>query len=897
MVDRRFIETAFPVKEVSEESAREKNIRHGHISTLHIWWARRPLASSRATAYAALILQEWNFERREKILNFIAELAKWENSLNPAIIKKAREDILKANGGKPPRVLDPFAGGGAIPLEALRLGCETYASDYNPVATLILKCTLEYPQKYGRAVREVKDGFGEEQEIEYNPLLEDVKKWGEWVLKEAKKEIGEFYPEDDDGSVPVGYIWARTVKCQNPSCGAEIPLMRQFWLAKKSNKKVALYPYVEGKEVKFKIVGDGYEPMPEGFDPSNGTISRAKPTCPVCGTTMDDKTLRKQFQEGKAGERLIAVVLHKPGERGKRYRLATARDVEVFRRAEKYLEEKRKKLAEEWGMDPVPDEELHDIKGRFNIYRYGMRKWGDLFNPRQKLALITFVEKVRRAYEKMIEEGYDEDYARAVVSYLALSLDMVAVSENTLCRWESSRELIADVFSRQAIPMLWDYVEQSVFSGGSGSWDRVMIYVTKYLMHASEIGNIATVTQSSATDLPYPDNYFDAVFTDPPYYDNIPYADLSDFFYVWLKRSIGELYPGLFTTPLTPKSKEIVQMASLCDDYSERDKSFFENMLRKSFKEMYRVLKPNGIGIIVYAHKTTAGWETIINALIDSGLVPTASWPIDTEMKGRLEARNTAALASSIYIVVRKVEKKKTAYYKDLKEKLKKRISEKIRELMDMGISGADLFISAIGAAIEVFGQYEKVMDYHDNEIRADKLLADVRKILIDNVIHDILHNGFSEDISNLTRFYILYRWMYGETQVEFDDARKLAQACNLELEEVWGKSFVKKSGSKISVLGPKERKLKEEDLKDLIDVLHYVLNLWERRKYDRIPEILDRYGYLNNPIFNRVANAISIVLPCQSDEKKLIDGYLSISKTISKEKKGEKMKKLEEYE
>ncbi|MGC9115939.1 MAG: DUF1156 domain-containing protein, partial [Fervidicoccaceae archaeon] len=310
---RRFIEESFPIKEVSEESVKEKNIRHGHISTLHIWWARRPLASSRTTSYAALTPApedpiEWN-----KIRNFIIDLAKWENSLKSSIIEKARRDILSANNGKPPRILDPFAGGGSIPLEALRLGCEVHALEYNPVAVLILKCTLEYPQKY---TKQEKDPLKEESK---NQLIKDVKRWGNWVLEEAKKEIGKFYPNDEDGSIPVGYIWARTIPCQNPACNAEIPLMRQFWLARKDNKKVSLYPYVEGKQVKFKIVGDGYEKMPQNFDPSKGTVSKAIATCLVCGSTIKGDTTRKLFQQGKAGQRLIAVVLHKKG--GKFYRL------------------------------------------------------------------------------------------------------------------------------------------------------------------------------------------------------------------------------------------------------------------------------------------------------------------------------------------------------------------------------------------------------------------------------------------------------------------------------------------------------------------------------------------------------------------------------------------------
>src|SRR3990172_9401031 len=444
-MNKSFIEVDFPIKQVSEESVREKNIRHGHISTLHIWWARRPLASSRASIYAALTPEPKDEEERLKKAQFISNLSKWENSLNKNIIQRARDEILKANRGKPPKVLDPFAGGGAIPLEALRLGCETYASDLNPVAVLIEKATLEYPQKYGQP-KKIKTGdlVGEK---EINPLLEDVKRWGEWVLEEARKEIGRFYPLDPDGSIPVGYIWARTVKCQNPACFAEIPLVRQTWLAKKDNKKVAYKVIPKGNKIEFKIVGANHD-SPIDFDPEVGTVSRAKVICPCCGSGLSDKEVRKQFNVGadgnppKAGQRMIAVVLHHPKRQGKTYRLATEKDLIIFRQAEKYLEKKRKELFEKRGFDPVPDEELPLMSGVFNVPIYGITKWGDLFNSRQKLALITFVEKVRQVHEKILAEGYEEEYIKAVVSYLALGVDRLADYDSVLSRWVSHGEFV-----------------------------------------------------------------------------------------------------------------------------------------------------------------------------------------------------------------------------------------------------------------------------------------------------------------------------------------------------------------------------------------------------------------------------------------------------------------------
>ena len=877
---KRFIEETFPVKEVSAESAREKYIRHGHISTLHIWWARKPLASSRATAYAALIsppndTEDWNRKR-----NFISNLSKWENLLNTHLIETARREILQANGGVPPKVLDPFGGGGAIPLEALRLGCETYSNDLNPVAVLIQKCTLEFPQKYGK-LQEVEaedtlSGGGRSK----NLLLEDVKKWGAWVLEKTKVELDRYYPEEEDGSTPVDWIWARTIPCQNPSCGVVIPLMYQFWLAKKAKKQIALYPYVENGNVEFKIVGNGYEPMPDGFDPTKGTVSRAVAVCPVCGGTVEAELTRKLFQEGKAGERMAAVVTHKPGTTGKRYRVAADADISAFREAEAYLAEKREKLTFEWGMNAVPDEQLPLMSGVFNVPIYGMHTWGDLFNARQKLALITFAEKVKKAHQKMLDEGVDEDYAKAVVSYLALGLDMAAAFGNTLARWENSAERIKHLYSRQALPMLWGYAEVNPFSKSAGSFETGWEYYLKVIEHCSRASSISVgVTQFSATNLSHPDNFFDAVFTDPPYYNSVPYADLSDFFYVWLKRSVGDLYPELFSTPLTPKKNEITEMAGWDPRrYAYKDKKFFEENLKKSFQEIYRVLKPDGIAVIVYAHKSTEGWETLINSLLDSGLIMTGAWPLNTEMQSRLRAQESAALASSIYIVARKMEREPTGFYNEVKAEMTTHLNAKLQRLWEEGMGGADFFIAAIGSAIEVFGKYEKVMNFEGEIIRADRLLDDVREIATDYAVRQILQNGFAGEISDLTRFYVLWRWEYKEARVNFDEARKLAQSCGVDLAHEWGgKGFIVKEKAFIRVLGPQSREMDSlRNTRELIDVLHQVLLLWEKGQRDELIEMLAESGYGEGEAFYRVAQAVSETLPIESREKKLLDGFLA---------------------
>jgi len=884
MEDRRFIEETFPVKEVGEESAKEKSIRHGHISTLHIWWARRPLASSRATIFAALIPAPKDQEEFRKKRDFIFKISKWKNSLDKTLLEEARKEILTANGGKVPKVLDPFAGGGSIPLEGLRLGCETYASDYNPVATLILKCTLEYPQRYGGSGSTGHELVSDKQK---NRLLDDLSKWGKWVLEETKKEIGRFYPSEKDGSIPVGYLWAWTIPCQNPSCNAEIPLVRQYWLVNKENRKIMLYPDTQKTHVKFKIVGTGYEKPPRNFNPDKGTISRAIAVCIVCGSAIDGKTTRSLFMNGKARKKLLTVVTHREGTQGKLYRLAGENDLRIFQQAGEYLEEKRKRLLAEWGLDPVPDEPTPEGKGTgaeraFSVRNYALNTWGDLFNARQKLAAITFVEKVREAHRKMLKEAYDPEYSRVIVTYLAIAVDRLVDYNSSLTRWVSNGEFIGNTFTRSALPMVWDHFELCPWSEATGDWNSALNWVLRVIEHLSLSSNsIGTVTQSTATSLPYPDNFFDAVFTDPPYYDNVPYSYLSDFFYVWLKRAIGNLYPDLFSTPLTPKSEEIVTYSNREGGWDE-GKRFFENMLKKSFMEMRRVLKTNGIATIIYAHKSFAGWETLVNSLLDSGLVVTGAWPIHTEMKARMRARESAALASSIYMIARKLARQETGFYMEVKDLLKKHLNKRLDQLWAEGISGADFFIAAIGSSIEVFGKYEKIIDDEGNVIRADRLLEDVRRVATDYAVRQVLHDGFAAEITPLTRFYVLWRWGYGDVRLEFDDALKLARGVGIDITQEWNRGFIKKDKEFVSILGPEDRDVSQlKGSHELIDVLHDVLLLWNKGKNNEAVNILKETGFGKSDVFYRVAQAISESLP-NGREKKLLEVFLSGKERIT---------------
>ena len=909
MDEQRLIEVDLPLKEVSEESVREKNIRHGHISTLHIWWARRPLAASRATTYTALIPAPKDRQELRKKLKFIAELSKWESSLDMGLIEQARRDIREYFKGAP-KVLDCFAGGGSIPLEALRLGCETYALDYNPVAVLILKATLEYPQKYANTKvfekAEQKTLIGGVKREERYKLLYDVKRWGEWVLEEVKKEIGRFYPQDSDGSIPVSYIWARTIECQNPSCKAEIPSIKQLWLAKKEDKKIALKLLVDKKEkkVEFSVV-QGKE---IDFDPSQGTTKRAKVKCPICGAGVSDKDVKKQFQDGRAGQRMIAVALYNKNK-GKIYRPATDKDLKIFKDAEKYLEKKREELYNKWGIDPVPDEPTPGRGGMrsISVRIYALNTWGDLFNSRQKLALITFMEKVREAYQKMIEEGYDEDYAKAVVSYLALVISRTADFETNLCRWQPQWEFVPNTFARHALPMSWDYAELNLFSPVlAGTFESMLRQIMRVLDEVSKANNSpATVTQSSATSLSYPDNYFDAVITDPPYYYNIVYSHLSDFFYVWLKRILGDLYPELLATPLTPKSEEAVAYGN-----KEEGKRRFEELITKAFKEIHRVLKPDGIAVIIFAYKSTEAWETIINSLLKAGLVLTASWPIHTEMENRLRAKESAAMASSIYMVCRKRVGERVAYFNEIKKDIDNRIKERLEEFWEQGIRGADFFVSAIGPAVEVFGRYSKVEKHSGEEVSVKELLEYVRKVVSEFAIGRVLARPDLGGVDAETRFYLLWRWAFGNSRVHFDEAIKLSRPMGVELVELWKNGgFVKKEKEFVKVLNHRERandpsfmnrfsSTMESFMKNgstsMIDVLHYALVLWEKGDKTKIKEVLNETGYSLNEVFWHVAQAISEILPEGDKEKQILQGFLYGKETYIREPSD--ITKLDDY-
>ena len=867
MTNKKFIEEHFPIKEVGAESSREKSIWFGHISTLHPWWARRPLAASRATIYASLIPAPNNNKDLLATKQDIVKLSRWSNPINPDIVQNAKKNVLEHNKA-PPKILDLFAGGGSIPLEALRLGCETYASDYNPVSTFIVSATTEIPFRENSKMV-VGTELGKRSDFK---LTDVVKKWSRWVLNEAKKELLCYFPSNE-GYSPVGYLWSRCIPCQNPRCGATIPLLKQFWLANTKKRKIALLPTVKGNDIVFEIVGDGNAEIPPGIDPGKGTTSGGKVTCPACNYRMDGDRVKALFSQNKNSEKMIAVISNTFAKPGKTYKIATNNDLCVFQNASKALALKIRDVKDKYGLDPVPNESL-PVAGTlgFGVQRYNMKTWGDLFNDRQKLVLITFMEKILEASDK-IKCGGDDN---RVLPYLAIILDRLVAKNSTLNMWIAKGEKIVQVFSRQALPMVWDYPETNPFT--SVGWSNMENCVRSVLDHVATIdAQPAVVKQASAITLPFENEFFDCVITDPPYYDNVPYSHLSDFFYVWLKRTVGSHYPNLFSTPLTPKSEEVVAYHNTDDNSGGKD--FFEKMLKRSFLEIHRVLKQDGICVIVYAHKSTDGWETLINSLLGSGLVVTAAWPIHTERKARLRSKKSAALLSSIYMICKKLKRTEVGFYHNVRKDLKEYLDKKLEQLWKEGISGADFFIASIGSAIEVYGKYDCVMDNTDTVVPVTRLLEDTRTIVTDYAIDKVVHGEFAGKITQMTRFYILWRWAHGEAQVPFDGAQKLAQSVGIDLALEWGKGFIRKNKEFVWIAGPDEREVVDiVDSGEMIDILHCALLLWRSQKVNEATKYLESRGYKHNEVLRRVAQAISESLAGikGSKEKDWIDGMFT---------------------
>lgn len=780
--DRRLIEELLPVRAISYESTREKVLRRRdhHISMLHYWWARRPLAAARAAVYATLIPAGDLADDPEALRRRFEELCKWggDMGVSTSAINEAKKEILEANDGEPPKVLDCFAGGGAIPLEAARLGAQAYAVELNPVAYLIDLCTLFYPQTYGPS------------------LATDIEKWGKRLVDQAKTALTDLYPTHaSDGEpptldgasgghrVPVAYLWTRTVPCPNPALDPhDLHLVRQTWLRKKDGKFAALRPVVDRRNltVEYEVVEattkDGL-----GFDPSLGS-RRGAATCQVCGASVDAAYVRDQGLQGSLGRALLGVGYVIRGRRGKSY--VGSAEAECFVPESQSIDLTYESVLETTGLTP-PDTPLpaEDTQS-FRTPLYGLSTWSSLFTKRQLAALLTMCGLIRDAHDEMLRGGMDEGRAKAVATCLAMAVNRVADRCSTICQWDSSAEKTFHTFARQALPLSWDFVETNPFSGSSGDLSEAVVQVAKVVRHCADAGEPAVVSRQSATE-PVAGGPFDAVIIDPPYYDNISYSDLSDFFYVWLQRSVGFLYPEDLAAPTTPKRKEIVAIPYRFGNDRQAAKQAYDDMMAEAFAHRRDELKPGAPLVVVYAHQTYAGWATLISALRKAGFVIVEAWPLDTEMPTRSLGQNAASLASSIFLAARRRETEDVGdWVHDVQPELQRIVAERVAELPEMGVSGDDLVIATIGAGLRAYTAYQRVELPNGDELTPEQYLEEVQREVVEAVLADVfgLAKSGVAAVDPVTRFYVMGRFEFGTTWVEYDKANTLARGVGLEL-------------------------------------------------------------------------------------------------------------------
>lgn len=884
---KRLIEVDLPIKRISEHARREKDMRSGHVPLMAIWPATRPTTACRAVICASLWfdpadercpeqfrktvrdeMRKWgrdhrdlmsaeSFQRFEAankdskkyednenlrflLLDFIADFANWDNSTSTPYLDVSRrltENSHIANGGETgtrPLVVDPFAGGGAIPMEALRIGADSYAGDLNPIASNIQRVVLDIAPRFREKLR---------------PIISEA---AQSILPDFKARLADFYPLEANGNIPIAYLWAKTILSEDPSAQTpvEVPMLRSLVLAKKGDKSVALR-FVRDNEN--KIVCDTIEktfsdsrrlivrrPRLEIIEgkaaqrPEKGTLARGSVTCPVTGYTTPVSSVRKQLikRAGGANDSLLyAVVSKPPSGRGRSFRVSTDADLEAFANAEVFLKE--------LSLKDIPSEPIPLMSGVFNAPLYGHEIWSSLFNPRQLIAHVSFIDSVRKFLSNIQENALKQ----SVAAIFGLLLNKLVDLNSAMCVWQVNTPNAAHAFGRWALPMITDFAEINPLAEAGGSPEnslrRLLIGLDTVVAGDFQPGQVSLTT---ATSLPLPDDSVTGFFTDPPYYNAIPYADLSDYFYVWSKRLLHDIFPDAFGFPEAPKNEEICEMAGWDPiRFGNKNAQYFEDEMTRALEEGRRVLRPDGIASIVFAHKSTTGWEAMLQATINSGWIITNSWPIDTEMASRLRAKNSAALASSIYLVCRPREdadgtvRSETGDWRDVLRELPIRIHQWMPRLTREGVVGADAIFACLGPALEIFSQYSSVEKPNGDEVKLGEYLehvwAAVSKEALNMIFEGADATGFEED-ARLTAMWLwtLNAGASDEGQVasdeseenddsdessgkkakasgyvlEFDAARKIAQGLGAHLEDL--DSIVEVKGDKATLISVSDR-------------------------------------------------------------------------------------------
>jgi adenine-specific DNA methylase len=906
MKAKKLIEVALPIKEISAESVRDKSIRHGHISTLHLWWARRPLPVCRAIVFASLvpdplddncpeafkyavemllntglgklhykpykdipytsIVDEMEDNWRNRLMMFIGKfsdkcqanmlagkttspkeqlddwsLIKWENKNNPKILRIARElifvayqsdkrpdatweqlhdefnklydaipkaeqalyelkdrhietdtvkqreaelqAVIDAFQNEMPSVFDPFAGGGAIPLEAARLGCRSYGNDINPVAHIIERGSAEFPQKYGKPIiysdSEFIKLYGDKgiemaQETERNIIHDnkgyhipnrlafDVEYYAKIILEETEKKIGSNYPTGKDGIEPIAYYWVRTAKCSNPSCGAEVPLLRDFTICNTAKKHYYLEPSINGKNITFEVK--------RGESKIPGWSQRGNLICPCCGSVTAVNNVREQFVNKVTGERLLAVIGE--SQNGKTYNSPTEEQLELTQQPTEILE--------------IPQEKMAPHTSGGDIGVWGFTKWGDLFSKRQLRMLYTIVSE----YEKTSKMFLSDDYSNAIRSYLASWIDRLALINTSMGRWNLRRETVEHMYNRQAISMKSDYPESNPFCTSSGSAINMLDWVLRYIETESSCQFVCSFYNASSGDkLQFGNKELTAVVTDPPYYDAIAYADISDFFYVWMKKTLGLVFPMNFATPQTPKAEECTALKHHHNNSALDAKKHFEGKLTQIFDAIEK--QTSDIVSIMFAHQSTEAWTTLCNSILGARMNITGSWPIDTEMANRSIGLAGAALESSVTVACRPSERKGYADFGDVKHDIRQLVKAEVEKLYGLGFRGADLLTACFGQAVSVFGHYKLVETAEGEPVSVGQLLEFARESAAQALLEGV--PGEPQ-----TKFYCGWLQMNGMGECDFDDVNKYTRVgVNVEIRSLQSDRLLITEGNK----------------------------------------------------------------------------------------------------
>jgi putative DNA methylase len=826
---KKLIEVALPLEAINRQAARENYIYKGNPSSIHKWWAQRPLAACRAVVFASIVddpssrpeefpTDEAQQAERERLFRIIEELVKWENSNNERVLEMAQEEIRKATNGNPPPVLDPFCGGGSIPLEAQRLGLETYASDLNPVAVLITKALIEIPPKFAnqRPVnRESRAKMGHSGTWKgAQGLAEDVRCYASWMRDEAERRIGHLYPkvklskEHGGGEATViAWLWARTVKCPNPACGAQMPLMRSFWLSTKAKKKAWVEPIVnvDSKTIRLEVrTGEG--------TPREGTVNRRGAECLVCQTPVPFGYIRAEGRADRMSFQLTAIAAE--GPQGRVY-VSASDDHEVVARSAR--------------PEGAPETNLPDQALGFRVQLYGMTKHRDLFTPRQLVALTTFSNLAIevRDHARLDAEAADCDsgdeplevggkgaraYAEAIATYLAFVIDKVAEYNCTLVPWYTKEDRPKGLFARQAIPMVWDFAEVNPLARIGGTLDASARIVADAIPQGWVANRPAYVSQLDARSI-MPAVEKPLVCTDPPYYANIGYADLADFFFVWLRRSLRDSFPNLFSTLLTPKEPELVATPYRFEGNRGAADDFFEEGLSKAFELICRQQSSEFPTTVFYAYKqeeedsdkdqsffASTGWETLLEAIMHAGFSVNGTWPMRTERGSRSVGLGTNALASSVVLVCRPAQRGASlATRREFLTAMKAEMPAALKTLQQGGIAPVDLAQAAIGPGMAVYSRYAKVLEADGSRMSVRTSLG-----LINQVLDEVLGEQESE-YDSPTRWALAWFEQYGTEEGDYGGAETLSKAKNVALSRLVEDGFLWSRRGKVRLLRREE--------------------------------------------------------------------------------------------